>query len=426
MMKMDMIFTGMNAQLTNEKPMEFKMEKTVANFQALLDSNQMEIDSSKLNVSEELLHENKNTFHEENPLLIEEILTILGYTEGTKQENGLENEGKVELTDTYVKDVEETAFPPDDGHINAESKTDEKENLEITMGDPIIYQQALQLIQEIAPLLREIVAEEQLKENAGRLFPILKRWYLFMDKGNEANLNHLVSQELTEKEAAVWKSLVQVFEKRMHFTDQNMYQSRADISKNDVVSWLQHAMNRYTSEKQINTTHVPTQNSIPVSEVQQYAIHLDSVNKVDKVSDELIQKFQHIIRESRFLQTGLNTQLSIMLQPENLGNMTVRFMQVDGDLTVKIIVASQVAKDMLESNIHQLKHMFAPHQVTIERDELMVNDKFVYKEGNEEERNQEQAEQHMNESNEQKQDQPDEEEFQTWLERLSKEALVDV
>src|SRR5699024_1456561 len=142
---------------------------------------------------------------------------------------------------------------------------------------------------------------------------------------------------------------------------------------------------------------MPMNQPLPMSETQQYMIHLQQNHRVEPVSEQLLHKFESVIRNSQFLKPNANiNQLSIMLQPEHLGNMTLRLMQAKGEMTVKIIVSSQMAKEMLESNIHQLKHLFSPHQVTIERDDTVSDEKFLMKEHEKEQ----QEENEANDSNE--------------------------
>src|SRR5699024_10698520 len=101
-------------------------------------------------------------------------------------------------------------------------------------------------------------------------------------------------------------------------------------------------------------------------------------------------------------QPAGQSALSITLNPSNIGEMLVRMTEVDGEMMVKIVVTTSRAKEMLESNMHQLRHMFSPHQVQIERQEAQLNitqkagDKEGLDEEKEREGQQEQQEQNQN------------------------------
>nr|WP_281349716.1 flagellar hook-length control protein FliK [Ornithinibacillus caprae] len=109
------------------------------------------------------------------------------------------------------------------------------------------------------------------------------------------------------------------------------------------------------------------------------------------------------------MPNGTN-QLSITLRPDNLGEMMVKLTQVNGEMTVKILVSSQAAKEMLESNINQLKTMFSPHQVQIERQDVNAQqqgqnmqkdqDGQAYKEQNENQSKQSSSDQNNQQGNE--------------------------
>src|SRR5690625_83745 len=237
-------------------------------------------------------------------------------------------------------------------------------------------------------------------------------------------MNKILDTELSEKNATIWKQLVEVYEKRNHFTNNNVYQTNSTVTRSDVMNWLQLAFNRYDTqiEKVTTPTVAATHQPMPMSEIQQYTIHVTSLDRVDKVSDEIMTQFNNIIRKSNFLKTDNMNQLSITLRPDNLGSMTVRFTQVDGEMIVKIIVTTQAAKNMLESNIHQLKHMFSPHQVTIERDETISDEEFFQQE-EEQKNNEEESLKEGNESNENKEEKTPDIDFKDVFQQISEEEI---
>ena len=166
-----------------------------------------------------------------------------------------------------------------------------------------------------------------------------------------------------------------------------------------------------------------------MTEVQQYTVHIQRLDRIDRVSEELTQKVVNIVKESRLLTTKQNglqqmNQLTIVLRPEHLGNITVRFTQVDGNMTVQMVVTSQATKELLEANLHQLKHMFSPHQVVIERDDTISDDEF-YREKNEEEQRDEESHEQTNESTSQEQNEDTETDFQRFIDQLIQGGLED-
>lgn len=281
-----------------------------------------------------------------------------------------------------------------------------------------------EMIQLFGELTRIFTGSEEvsLKEQAGALLPLLRQWSQLKEQSSEEKANQLITEQLSEKDASIWKQLVNVYEKRNYFSESNMYRSDSAVTRNDVMNWLQLAFNHYETHAERIVAPMTTQHHMPMSEIQQYTIHVNTLDKVERVSEEVLNKFTNIIRESRFLTNNNMSQLSITLRPENLGNMIVRFTQIDGEMAVKIIVSSQAAKTMLESNIHQLKHMFSPHQVIIERDESISDDEFFSKEEKQEDEQDSLHEE--NNSRENKESEATEIDFNELFQQLSEEEIT--
>src|SRR5699024_10046101 len=129
--------------------------------------------------------------------------------------------------------------------------------------------------------------------------------------------------------------------------------------------WLQQALSAQNIQTEEMTT-VPATNTpntsqhVSMSHVEQYVIHINESDRVERVQEQLVRQFEAVMKESRFLRSPQLTQLSFTLNPNHLGHVQVQLMEVNGEMTVKMIASSLAAKEMLESNIHQLKHMFAP------------------------------------------------------------------
>lgn len=156
-------------------------------------------------------------------------------------------------------------------------------------------------------------------------------------------------------------------------------------------------------QKQVSMFQVPKQ--------EQLVFHLKQADQMpEQASEELIQKLEQAVKFSGILsdRNGLK-ELSIQLKPGNLGDLQVKLVRENGDITVQILATSKQAKDLLESNISSLKHMFSPHQVTISEraDQIQIasperNDQQMFQKNDEEQpdRQQRQQENVMLEDNE--------------------------
>ncbi|PAD37008.1 hypothetical protein CHH48_01940 [Terribacillus saccharophilus] len=147
-------------------------------------------------------------------------------------------------------------------------------------------------------------------------------------------------------------------------------------------------------QKQVSLFQVPKQ--------EQLVFHLKQADQTpEQASEELIQKLEQAVKFSGILsdRNGLK-ELSIQLKPGNLGDLQVKLVRENGDITVQILATSKQAKDLLESNISSLKHMFSPHQVTISEraDQFQTtsaesNDQQTFQEKDEEQSDRQQRQQ---------------------------------
>lgn len=314
--------------------------------------------------------------------------------------------------------------------VNGENELIEKVNNEeiVQTINEEMLQQAIPVIEFIRSILSNGDGNvENVKEIASRLLPIIEQWTSLKRQIGENELNEVLRQNVTEEQFNIWKFIEGNVDKRNQLT--NHYRQDAQITRADLVNWLHAALERYStieSKEPTNTqvSAITQSRVIPMSEVQQYTIHLQSLNKVERISQELTNRLINIIKESRFT-TRPNMfqpmqQLTIVLKPEHLGNITVRLMQVDGNMTVNMIVTSQATKELLEANINQLKHMFLPHQVTIERDETISDEEFFKEHEEEKEQNKERNSDESNDSTNRERDENSDFEFGSLIEELVK------
>ncbi|MFJ7681011.1 flagellar hook-length control protein FliK [Peribacillus butanolivorans] len=111
--------------------------------------------------------------------------------------------------------------------------------------------------------------------------------------------------------------------------------------------------------------------------------------------EEFVKQFESILSKANF--TGANgvNKLLIKLNPEHLGLLRIELIQKDGLMTAKILATSAQAKDMLEKQIHGLKHAFNGQNIQIEKIEVSQaynafnSEKFSQKDADEQNRQQE-------------------------------------
>ncbi|WP_078547126.1 flagellar hook-length control protein FliK [Litchfieldia alkalitelluris] len=105
-----------------------------------------------------------------------------------------------------------------------------------------------------------------------------------------------------------------------------------------------------------------------VTRLQQYVIHIGQPTGGSQTKNEFISQFYEVLSNSKFktIANG-HSQMVIKFKPEHLGSLIVKLTQVDGEFSVKIITASNGAKELVESNIHQLRALFQIQGLTFDK-----------------------------------------------------------
>ncbi|MFD2704804.1 flagellar hook-length control protein FliK [Salibacterium lacus] len=105
-----------------------------------------------------------------------------------------------------------------------------------------------------------------------------------------------------------------------------------------------------------------------MAKAQQAVVYLGEGKTEHARAQEFVKQFQNLIGKSS-LQSFKNgtQQLTVKLVPENLGRLDVKIMQQNGQLTAKLMTTSSNAREMVESQIHQLRAAFQQQNIQVER-----------------------------------------------------------
>ncbi|MGG1686904.1 flagellar hook-length control protein FliK [Pseudalkalibacillus sp. NRS-1564] len=78
-----------------------------------------------------------------------------------------------------------------------------------------------------------------------------------------------------------------------------------------------------------------------------------------------------ITERMQLSKNGDETNIRIKLSPENLGQLDIRLTTSDGKVTAHIITATSGAKDMIESQLHQLRHTLIQQGIQLDKVEVV-------------------------------------------------------
>lgn len=223
-------------------------------------------------------------------------------------------------------------------------------------------------IQEVSTQAHELIEEVLNQEQSVKIHKQLAQ-LLEQAQNLKQQLTSLGDEELAEGEKdtvdKIWSNLQSMYEKRTSINKGGIYTENAKVRPADVGTWLQHMVG--DTELSQTQSHISMQQHM--TPVEQYVMHIRTQDGGTLQNEQMMQQFQQIVNQSALGKNQFFKQLSITIQPEQLGEMTIRLVQIEGEMIAKITVTSQATKSALESNLHQLKNMFAPHQVMIEKQE---------------------------------------------------------
>jgi flagellar hook-length control protein FliK len=95
------------------------------------------------------------------------------------------------------------------------------------------------------------------------------------------------------------------------------------------------------------------------------------------MSQQFVQQFMKIMQTSKFTQLGSGqSQLIVRLHPEHLGSLTIKLVQENGELLARIIASTTSAKELIEANIQQIRHVIPAQNIIIEKFDVFTQQPF--------------------------------------------------
>ena len=283
---------------------------------------------------------------------------------------------------------------------------------------PMLQNQLTSLAIQAQEVISKLTTQEDMIKAAPKVLELLQQWQELTKISNDKNaIQQVFASNEETAELRIWKNVLETFQRREHFVGKQLYNTQASVTVSDISKWLGNAI----EVDKLSQMNMQLNTQVPLSKVEQYAFYINQSQRMQTMpaNQQLMEQFQKVINTSKFttFPNGTN-QLSIALRPDNLGEMMVRFTQINGEMTVKILVTSAAAKEMLESNIHQLKNMFSPHQVVIEKQDASMQSSGAQKEQDNEQMKDQAEQQSESDQSNQKESQSNENSFERQFEEL--------
>ncbi|MFD1928700.1 flagellar hook-length control protein FliK [Sporosarcina siberiensis] len=90
-------------------------------------------------------------------------------------------------------------------------------------------------------------------------------------------------------------------------------------------------------------------------------------NRNNARNETLMKELQNILKRSNFGQAGGTNRLLVKLNPEHLGQVRIELIQINGIMTARILASTALGKEMLDSQLHQLKASFQQQNLQVDR-----------------------------------------------------------
>ncbi|MFZ4454156.1 flagellar hook-length control protein FliK [Salibacterium aidingense] len=265
----------------------------------------------------------------------------------------LAEKGETELAEKVeaMSSEEETMASALTGLIALLNQSIQASNNEPSFSSGPFHQQSSGLFSSISSLVSSFInaGKQQDASNPQQSLQQLTRWM-----ENQGQQHQMKSMEgLTE----AWKKSSSESETKLNYLQQLL--NRGMTSSESTASKAQPAS-------------LTAQDSTGVmAKAQQAVIFLGEGKTEHARAQEFMKQFQELLGKSN-LQSFKNgtQQLTVKLVPENLGRLDVKIVQQNGQLTAQLMTSTNTAREMVESQIHQLRTAF--HQQNIQVDRIDV------------------------------------------------------
>lgn len=156
-----------------------------------------------------------------------------------------------------------------------------------------------------------------------------------------------------------------------------------------------------------------------VNRIQQYVLNVSQPTGAAMSEEQILNQLKHIMKQSKFstLPNGTN-QLMIRLNPAHLGSLTIKLSESNGEMMARIIASSATARDVIESNLNALRHVFTTQNINVEKFELAYQGDSQFESAKKEQNDQEQSKSKQDRSNDQIEEQENVVEINSFKEEL--------
>ncbi|RSK27031.1 flagellar hook-length control protein FliK [Bacillus sp. HMF5848] len=253
-------------------------------------------------------------------------------------------------------------------------------------------------VEEIGKSLKLSHSDQKLLTSL--LLPIITDMQVTNDKSGQASFAQVVNmmQASTKSNKLHFNKEVSTMETAL--SNEVEGESSNTVLRDINISRLLLNSTRTHHQGKRESTEAPVPISIShniLSQTQQLIMHTGQSSGTGKQGQQLVDQFLKTINKGKFMTLADGSkQMTIRLNPEHLGSLTVKLSQSNGEMIARIIASSSKAKEMLDANIIQLRTSPVTQGLAIDKIEVYTQEQFAQGNFNDEQNQNGQQKQHKN------------------------------
>lgn len=241
--------------------------------------------------------------------------------------------------------------------------------------------QTLEKLNQVELLAEEITVKEHTIDKVNQLIELLsvqseaietKEIILLLQKLTDMPkdvVKHTLSSLASPRDEVIVTELLDKYSNKALMAKKG-YQTHAKVTSEDVTRWIDKALSNVQENSHQASFGERFMQASGHSIIEQVTMHVETQSTDMQFRDSLIEAFEKVVSKSSFMKfVDGNAQMKIQLNPSQLGHLNINIQEVDGEMLVKILASSEQAKEALEGSLKELRHMFSPHQVIVEKEE---------------------------------------------------------
>ncbi|MGM9945332.1 MAG: flagellar hook-length control protein FliK [Lysinibacillus sp.] len=150
------------------------------------------------------------------------------------------------------------------------------------------------------------------------------------------------------------------------FASQFQSVTQQEVTKSTTFQQVVQQLTQTTVKQEVDTTQVNA-NQQQATTVTTKTVTVTLPAQSSSQSEALAKEIQNLLNRSQLSNNQGTMRLVLKLFPENLGQIRIEVMQKDGLMQARLLATTAAGKELLDSNLNQLKSAFVAQNIQMER-----------------------------------------------------------